>query len=330
MKTLHLEEPDHVPFADWIDDDVRLLLAKAMGADPDDEADFAKKLGMDAIGWQGSYGMIPVADETMTDEHGRVHYLGRGKIRNDGDWAKVEFPDLSDDAVLADARRFVDRYGNSGLALYAGIRPGTQPVYLSLGWQHFAQCQYFNPSLIEKMIDDYVAFNIRLVEKLRGIGFDFFFAYDDLAYKSGPLFNPNFYREMFLPRFHQLADAYRLPWAYHSDGDLSLLMEDLLSLGMNAINPIEPPVMDIHRVKETYGKRVAIWGNIDIGTLSNGSTADVDAEVHDRIMHVAPGGGYILASSNSITGSCRIENILAMRDALRRYGAYPIGGLQAA
>jgi len=253
----------------------------------------------------------------------------RGKIRSDGDWAKVKFPNLGDDNVLADARKFVDRYGDSGLALYAGIRPGTQPVYLSLGWEHFAECQYNNRSLIEKMIDDYVEFNIRLVEKLRTIGFDFFFAYDDLAYKVGPLFNPNFYREMFLPKFQMLSDAYKLPWAYHSDGDLSRLMDDLLSLGMNAINPIEPPAMDIRWFKETYGKQVAIWGNIDIATtLSSGSVADVDSEVRERIRDIAPGGGYILATSNSITDFCKVENILAMRDTLRRYGSYPIKHLE--
>lgn len=43
-----------------------------------------------------------------------------------------------------------------------------------------------------------------------------------------------------------------------------------------------------------------------------------------RIHHIAPGGGYILATSNSITDSCKVENILALRDALKRYGRYPI------
>ena len=44
----------------------------------------------------------------------------------------------------------------------------------------------------------------------------------------------------------------------------------------------------------------------------------------DRIRNIAPGGGYILATSNSITECCKVENILAMIDALKRYGAYPI------
>jgi len=79
LVALNNEEPDRVPFADWIDEDIRAKLVKAVGADPDDEADFALKLGMDAIGWQGSYSMIPVADEMMADEQGVYIILCAGK-----------------------------------------------------------------------------------------------------------------------------------------------------------------------------------------------------------------------------------------------------------
>jgi hypothetical protein len=70
------------------------------------------------------------------------------------------------------------------------------------------------------------------------IGFDFFFLYDDIAYKKGPMFNPTLLREFFLPRFKLLADKISIPWAYHSDGDLSTIFDDLLGLGMNCINPL--------------------------------------------------------------------------------------------
>ena len=277
MAALNMEEPDHVPFADWIDEDIRLELVKAVGADPDDEADFAVKLGMDAIGWQGSYAMIPVSDETAPDESGRMHYLGRGKIAKMQTGQRSNFPISAMTQFLRMPESLWIATATPGLR-FTRESARNPARLLSLGWEHFGRCQYFNQGLIEKMIDDYVDFNIRLVDKLRAIGFDFFFAYDDLAYKSGPLINPKFYHDVFMPRFRKLADAYKLPWAYHSDGDLTLLLEDLLSLGMNAINPIEPPVMDIDKFKADYGDKIAIWGNIDIATtLSSGTIEEVEA-----------------------------------------------------
>jgi uroporphyrinogen decarboxylase len=71
--------------------------------------------------------------------------------------------------------------------------------------------------------------------------------------------------------------------------------------------------------------RICLWGNIDIGhTLSHATIAEVDTEVKQRIKKLAPGGGYILGSANSITDFCKPENVMAMVEAKNRYGMYPI------
>ncbi|MFH1929654.1 MAG: uroporphyrinogen decarboxylase family protein, partial [Chloroflexota bacterium] len=67
-------------------------------------------------------------------------------------------------------------------------------------------------------------------------------------------------------------------------------------------------------------------GNIDLHyTLTRGTPAEVEAEVRDRIERVGRGGGYIISSANSITSYCKLENVLAMRDAVARYGWYGNG-----
>lgn len=325
MAALMLKEPDQVPFADWVNDGIRQKLVQAMGKTEMDEAEFARAIGFDAIGYQGIYSMSPVCDETMTDDQGVVHYMGRGLIREEKDLAMMEFPDLSRGNLLDGAKKFVDDYGKEDLALYCGIRPGIQPLYLSLGWLGFAQSMMGDQALLKGIYDRYIEWNCKNVELLEAIGFDFFFLYDDIAYKKGPMFKPEFFREFFLPRFKMLADAITIPWAFHSDGDLSLVFEDLLSLGMNCINPIEPPAMDIETVKEAYGHRVAIWGNIDlVHTLPHGSVEEVEEEVRQRIRKIGKGGGYILGTANSITDFCRVENVLAMSGAVKKYGRYPL------
>jgi uroporphyrinogen decarboxylase len=94
---------------------------------------------------------------------------------------------------------------------------------------------------------------------------------------------------------------------------------------MNGIHPIQPSAMDINLLKQKYGQRVCIVGNIDLDyTLPTGTVEEVDAEVRDRIEKVGRGGGYMISSANSITDYCKVENVRAMAQAIRKYGAYPV------
>jgi uroporphyrinogen decarboxylase len=189
----------------------------------------------------------------------------------------------------------------------------------------FAESITGDQKLIRSIYDRYIEWNCRVVEKLQTLGFDFFFLYDDIACKTGLMFSPDMFREIFLPRFKILTDTISIPWAFHSDGNISAVFDDLIGLGVNCINPIEPPTMDINQVKEKYGDRVALWGNIDlIHTLSSGTIEEVDAEVKKRILDIGMGGGYILGTANSITDFCLVENVLAMAKAVKKYGAYPL------
>lgn len=79
------------------------------------------------------------------------------------------------------------------------------------------------------------------------------------------------------------------------------------------------------KIEEKWGDRVCLWGNIDlVHTLPCGTVAEVEAEVKQRIKEAGPNGGYICGTANSIAGFCKIENVFAMTDAVRKYGVYPL------
>ena len=153
-------------------------------------------------------------------------------------------------------------------------------------------------------------------------GFDFIWIGDDMAYKTGPMISPKLFKEIFLPRFRRIAEKITIPWTYHSDGNLMPILDDLLSLGMSGLHPIEPGAMDIYEMKKRYGDKVCLMGNISVDLLSRGTPDEVEADVKEHIEKLAPGGGYIISSSNSITNYCKPENIIAMRDAVLKYGEY--------
>lgn len=112
----------------------------------------------------------------------------------------------------------------------------------------------------------------------------------------------------------------------HTDGNLWPIMDDIVDTGLDALDPLEPMAgMDIGKVKERYGDRIALAGNVDCGELlSRGTTEDVVEAVKETIAKASPGGGHILASSNSIHPAVKPENYRAMVEAAKEFGQYPL------
>ena len=112
----------------------------------------------------------------------------------------------------------------------------------------------------------------------------------------------------------------------HSDGNLWPILDLIVGTGVEAINPLEPVAgMDIAKVKAEYGDRVCLVGNIDCGELlSHGTVEQVVEEVRQCIAAAAPGGGYMLSSSNSIHSSVNPGNYVAMVRAGHKYGRYDV------
>jgi uroporphyrinogen decarboxylase len=330
MAALHLKEPDRVPFMDFVDTAVK---HEIMGTEKIDEVELAKKIGMDAIYF------VDYATPLFCKSHygnedeakaygltGETEFIGEGLICSEKDLDKIVLPDPCDESFYDPAKRFMERYHDSDLAIYAGLRPfGMFNTIYSMPMMDFAVALRDNLQLINTMMDIFIDWNLVILEKLQRLGIDFIVTYNDMAYKEGPLVSPQTFREVFLPKMKIVADAIKLPWAFHSDGNLTIVMEDLLTLGMNCVNPFEPPVMDLKVAKAKWGDRICLWGNIDlVQTLPYGTTADVEAEVKQRIKDAGVGGGYICASANSITDFCKIENIFAMTNAVKKHGTYPL------
>ena len=63
---------------------------------------------------------------------------------------------------------------------------------------------------------------------------------------------------------------------------------------------------------------------MDLNLLGAGTPDEVDEEVRELIRDVAPGGGYMVTSGNSLAGYLKKENVLALSEAVKKYGRYPI------
>jgi len=323
LTALKRGEPDRVPWTEsYVHDDLAsAIVGRPIKAPPGSRIapevfDF---LPIDNI----TYNLRP-PDYAKRSFSAGQDFVGDGTIKTWEDLKNVKLPDPDDPRLYEPASDYLKKYKGSRAAI-ANSRFGVANTYLSMGMTTFSYALYDDLKLVETLMDMFADWSVRCMKHINALGFDSAILADDLAMKNAPLFSPQVVREVFLPRMRRVAEAIKIPWVYHSDGNLMSILDDLLTLGMNGIANIEPGAMDIVALKKKYGNRVCLIGNIDLHyTLTMGTPEETEKEVKERILTIGQGGGYILASSNGITNYCKPENVKAMGRALEKYGYYPL------
>lgn len=154
---------------------------------------------------------------------------------------------------------------------------------------------------------------------------------DDIGGQNAMLISPDTFRQMLKPRLKALIEHIKsladVKFMYHTDGTLVDVIEDIIEIGVDVLNPIQTSAMgmDTHVLKQKYGDRLSFHGAIDVQQmLPKSSPAAVKYDVAKRIHDLAPGGGYILSPCHNIGSDVPPENIVAMFEAAQEYGRYPL------
>jgi len=198
-----------------------------------------------------------------------------------------------------------------------------------VGMENLMLKMFDDPDFVHRIAQMTFAYNVQLLDLLVEAGLDVLIVEDDIADKNFPLISPDQFRQFIHPYNRQLAalaHARGLKVIRHSDGNLWPLLDILLESGYDGLNPLEPQAgMDLKRVKAYCGDRLCLLGNIDcIDLLPNGTTAQVEAAVRQAIADAGHGGGLIICSSNSLHPGVNPDNCLAMFEATRKFGRYPL------
>ena len=262
----------------------------------------------------------PIFAHRMTPaDDGSPVLVGDGMIRTRRDFETLfKLPSAETSHFIRNAKDFIahkDEY-----CAMACVRLGIGATLLSMGLEAFAYAMADDPQLIVDVHYAYADWTAKVVPILEDIGFDAIWAFDDVAFNSGPVFDPDFYCRHILPKERAIVKSFSKPLITHSDGNMMPLMDAWLEIGQHAIHPIQPDVMDIHAVKAKYGGRVCLVGNISMADLVGKQPADIMAQARELIETIGQGGGYVLSSSNSLLDNMKPENVLAIRDAISQYG----------
>jgi uroporphyrinogen decarboxylase len=308
-------QPDRVPFAEHqIDQPVPTVLFGAqLAADP---VYVAEQLGLDVL----TFTLLPplYVEETKLPD-GRTYQTG-GRLHTRKDLDILEsLKDPTDPALYTELETLIRR--NDGRrAIIGKTRLGLSAMLMSMDLEGFSLALADDPDLVIHILKRYVQWSAVAIHEMCQRGVDLIWCFDDFAHHSGPMMSPGVFREVILPCLMKTARSIPVPWIFHSDGDVRLMLKDLLTLRMNGLHPLEPECLSLKELKRQIGHRVCLVGNVSVDILSRGTTAQTRQEVQRCLRDGSPSGGYMITSSNSIPSYAIPENVLAMADEIRKAG----------
>ena len=257
------------------------------------------------------------ADEEQVDGYewpDPADYLDMELMKSRMAELKREYPDRAIGA------RAVNSYGPFE---QASVLRGREDFYVDM---------IAEPEVSQRMIDRVTEVIVRAQEiylEQVGSDIDFFeIPGDDYGGTEALMISPDHFRSMFKPALKRIVDSVKsfrpdLPVVFHSDGAISQIVSDLIEVGIDVLNPLEPlPATDWASIKKEYGDRLCFMGGVDLKQALTGSTEDVERDVQRCIDTFGQGGGYILTSANHMQADIPPKNIEHMFESARRLGVY--------
>lgn len=195
------------------------------------------------------------------------------------------------------------------------------------GFNNMLVDPYLYPAQFSELADRIVEFNLASIQQQLALRVDGIYFSDDWGSQQGLLMNPDDWRRWYKPRYRRLFDAVHAGGAHvwmHLCGNVTAIIPDLIELGLDVLNPIQPQAMDVDALAARYGGHVCFHGGLDTQeTLPHGTVADVEREVKHLIdIFGRYSGGYIGTTSHKIMPETPPENILALFRAFRDYSGY--------
>jgi len=327
LRTFRHEKTDRVPNFEFFigKRNVEYILGKQTNntwrLNPTDYVILAQRIGMDAVG--------TTIFNVLKEGTGlpQIPEVGcKGKF---SDWDSLKRFERNMKPAELDHEKMLQYFRavkGTNIGIWVHFTGGLTWAYEQMGFENFCLALHDDINYVEHLMDLIVQQNIVLLREILEYDISFVHIGDDLGYRSGLLINPGILNRIWVPRISkvlQLIKKRELPVTFHSDGTIMEIIPILIELGFCALNPIEPYGNDIYTIKQRYGDKLCLIGNIDIaGPLAFGTPEEVEAEVKEHLDRLAWGGGYVMATSHSVIDDIPPENFLTMIKVTNEYGKY--------
>jgi uroporphyrinogen decarboxylase len=342
LTALKVQQPDRVPLFDFLFQ--RPMYQSLIGHSPSgyngpDAVACALALDHDGVwlpfGGFSGYQPVYLSEGVYRDEWGTVYQQTESSwpidapidypIKSRADLKAYRPPDPTlpgRTAEIIAARNMA----NDDIALLGGIQGPLTTAWLLMGYENISYALYDDPELLDevfKISNEFFKEAARLSVQAGCVGI---WVSEDLGDSTRCFFKLKDFRKHDLPCLAEIVeyvDSLGVPPLLHSCGHITDYLDDLAQTKIAAVHPMQRTAgMDLRTMKEKYGQRWCLIGNIDSSrTLPYGTPEQVAAEVREAIDIAAPGGGYILASDHSLHDGISVENILTLFRTGADYGS---------
>jgi len=296
---LRYERPDQTPrFEIWIDG-----LLRELGQNDPQMA--YVNLGQDCVMMPSTTPQGSNAWNDGVDEWGRIWrngvYAG-GMIETEADLRRYS-PAQDYAEQFFDINRITEvRNNHPDHCLIFGTHIGPFTAgFMAMGFERFFLCLANEPTLARKLLKARTDWCIALYRQAVSLGAEILVLGDDAAHNAGPMISPDMWREFVLPCHSRIVDTLAVPIIWHSDGDIQPLLPMAVEAGFAGVHGLEPAAgIDLGEVKREFGSDLVLVGNVDVTVLCGSDLEAVRNEVTRCLELGAPGGGYMIATCNSI------------------------------
>jgi uroporphyrinogen decarboxylase len=258
--------------------------------------------------------------------------------KDDGNGAKPVSHPLSDDYALLERYAFPDphlpgRFDDADRLLPArGDRYVQAWVWFTLferlwmlrGFENMLVDPHLEPVNFGNLRDRVVSYNLAIIDQWLARGVDAIFFSDDWGTQRSLLISPDDWRKFYKPAYKRMFERVRAGGAHvwmHLCGHILPILPDLIDIGLNVLNPVQPQAMDIRTLSREFGGKVCFNGGIDVqGTLIHSDPEGVKRSVHELVELLGSfDGGYIGGTSHTIMPETPLDNVIALYEAFLEY-----------
>ena len=218
------------------------------------------------------------------------------------------------------------KQSNDDIALLGSSLGPCQFAWTIMGIETFCTTIYDDPDMLVELFKMANAFYLPIVKANIEAGADAIIISDDIAMNAALLVSPEHFRKYILKYLIEQVQSFKsmgVPVILHCCGNPTAVLDDLIDGGIDAWQALQRTAgVDLKEVKKQFGHRLGLLGNVDSSsTLPYGTKEDVMNETIDCIRTASPGGRYVIATDHSIHDGIPVENILAMIETGKKYGA---------
>ncbi len=182
---------------------------------------------------------------------------------------------------------------------------------------------YLHRDKIDILFEAFLGYTIKVIEKCGEVGVDGMLLADDWGSQRSLLISPKMWREIFKPWYKRVFDkvhGYGMDVFFHSDGNIKEIIPDLIKIGVDVLNPLQPDAMDIKEIVRDFRGKVCFWTGLDVRFLAKASAQEVKENLYDTFkLFDHKKGGFIIGPTNAFLPDIPLENFRAMYQAINSY-----------